>query len=142
MSTVDRTAVNQMIVGRLLERLAEAVVVYAPSEEAPETDDAWCKVHRVSITPLQSSPGADQRGVSFTITVCISSDSADASKHALDDAVQLVLEAIEHAAVSHSDGVHTLQIREAESDILTDGQHDADATGVVSVVGDARRAPA
>lgn len=138
MPTVDRTAVNQMIVGRLIERLVD-IEVYAPNEEPSGNDNAWCKVHRVSVTPLQSTPGADHRALSFTISVCVDADAGDASPHALDNATQTVLEAIEHASVAHADGVHRLQLHDAESDILTEGEHDADATGVVAVTGNATR---
>ncbi len=151
MATVSRKAVNQMIVSRLLDRLGAGVRVYAPHEEPPEHDPDqsgdtvvgdWCKVHRVTMDNAQDNGPADQRTLSFTISVGVPPADTDADPHAIDDATQLVLEAIEHATVSHSDGVHALQIHGAQSDVLTAGQHGADATGVVSVTGTAQRAPA
>jgi hypothetical protein len=150
-ATVSRKAVNQMIVSRMLTLLVgDGVAVYPPHRAAPNHDpdqggdtpvDAWCKVHRVALSPAQNNGPADQRTLSFTVSVGVSPASLDADPHALDDTLQKVVEALEHATVSHGDGVHTLQLYGAESDILTAGGHNADGTGVVSVGGCAKRAP-
>lgn len=141
-----------MIVGRLVEALnGSGIRVYAahestPSHDADQSGDtpvaSWCKVHRVAMGAMQNNGAADQRSLIFTISVGVSPAASDADPHALDDAVQLVHQAIEHATRVHADGVHSLQLGEAESDIVTSGDHERDGTGVVSVVGTAKRASA
>ena len=147
--TVKRTAVNQMIVARLLGELdGSGVRLYLFDEEPPDHSadksgdtpvDRWCKVHRVAIGPRQNSSGADERSLSMTISVGVSPAALTANRHALSDAMQLVHEAIEHAAGTHSDGAHRLQMGEVQSDVVSAGRHDAHATGVISVVGSATR---
>ena len=147
--TVSRTAVHQMIASRMLAQLAASgIKVYLFDEEPPDHDadksgdtpvDRWCKLNRVSIGPRQNSGGADERSLSMTVGVGVSPAAIASNRHALSDAMQLVHEAIEHAPYTHTDGVHTLRMGEAQSDELTAGAHDAHAIGVIGVIGSATR---
>lgn len=149
MTSVSRKATNQMIVEHMLGALSgSGIRLYLPGEAPPNggPDQAgdtpvtkWCKLHRVAMGASQRSGGADERTLSFTISVGVSDAELGDDLHALDDTLAAVRDAIEDATAAHSDGVHTLQMGEADDDILSAGDAEANATGVVSVVGSVRR---
>lgn len=149
MTTVNRKAVNQMIVSTMLTALdGSGIKLYGPHEAPPDHDadkagdtpvTRWCKVHRVAMNPASKPDGADERAISFTITVGVSGTLAASSPHRMDEDLQTVHEAAENAYAAHGDAKHTMQLFDAQSDILTTGDHERDAIGVVSVIGSARR---
>lgn len=149
MASVSRKVANQMIVSHMLTALGgSGIRLYLPHEPPPNqrADKAgatpvtkWCKLHRVAMGASQRSGGADERTLSFTISVGVSDSELASDLHALDDTLAAVRDAIEDATAAHSDGVHTLQMGEADDDIADAGDAEPNATGVVSVVGSVRR---
>ncbi|PCI07945.1 hypothetical protein COB72_09255 [bacterium] len=150
MPTVTRKATNQMIYSILSDALeGTGILIFLPDESPPEHDPdktgdtpatRWCKMHRADIrSASKQSETADERLAAMTLSVGVSAPLIDANRHQLDEDTQTVLEALEHASMTHSDMKHSINIFDADSDIETAGEHDGDGIGIITITASVRR---